>query len=110
MAEVAALKKHPCPECGGDAEWDPSKKALACPYCGTILPWTDGTDPLGAVIVEHDLEQALAATPDDSRGLRSEKRSVKCESSTASLREIRPPKSATSSANGTAAAGSRPTS
>jgi hypothetical protein len=35
---------------------EPSKKALACPYCGTILPWSDGEDPLGAAIVEHDLE------------------------------------------------------
>ena len=36
MAEVSALRKHPCPECGGDAEWNASKKALACPYCGTV--------------------------------------------------------------------------
>jgi hypothetical protein len=48
MAEVSALRKHPCPECGGDAEWNASKKALACPYCGTILPWSDGENPLGA--------------------------------------------------------------
>jgi ribosomal protein S27E len=80
MAEVSALRKHPCPECGGDAEWDASKKALACPYCGTILPWSDGGDALGARIVEHDLEEALAAIPPEGRGLREEKRSVKCES------------------------------
>lgn len=80
MAEVSALRKHPCPECGGDAEWNASKQALACPYCGTVLPWTDGGDPLGAAIVEHDLEAALAAIPDGSRGLRDEKKSVKCES------------------------------
>ena len=65
MAEVSALKKHPCPECGGDAEWDASKKALACPFCGTVLPWSDGEDPMGAAIVEHDLEQELAKIPDD---------------------------------------------
>lgn len=80
MAEVSALKKHPCPECGGDAEWNPAKKALVCPYCGTILPWSDGEDALGAAIVEHPLEEALAAIPDSDRGLRAEKRSVKCES------------------------------
>ena len=79
-AEVSALKKHPCPECGGDAEWNPSKQALACPYCGTILPWSEGRDPMGAAIVEHDLESALAAVPGDSRGLRAEKKSVRCES------------------------------
>ena len=80
MAEVSALRKHPCPECGGDAEWNASKQALACPYCGTIVPWSDGEDPLGAAIVEHDLEAALAAIPDDARGLGEEKKSVKCES------------------------------
>lgn len=80
MAEVSALRKHPCPECGGDAEWNAAKQALACPFCGTILPWSDGADPLGAAIVEHDLETALAAIPDESRGLKEEKQSVKCES------------------------------
>ena len=80
MAEVSALRKHPCPECGGDAEWNASKKALACPYCGTVLPWTDGETPLGAAIAEHDLENALAAVPEDGRGLREQKRAVKCES------------------------------
>jgi ribosomal protein S27E len=80
MAEVSALRKHPCPECGGDAEWNPAKRALACPYCGTILPWNDGVDPLGASIVEHDLEKALLSIAPDQRGLKAEKKSVKCES------------------------------
>ena len=80
MAEVSALKKHPCPECGGDAEWNAAKQALACPYCGTIVPWSDGEDPLGAVIVEHDLETALASSSQVDHGLMAEKKSVKCES------------------------------
>ena len=80
MAEVSALRKHPCPECGGDAEWNAARKALACPYCGTILPWTDGGDPLGATISERDLEAALASMGSENRGLRTEKKSVKCES------------------------------
>jgi ribosomal protein S27E len=80
MAEVSALRKHPCPECGGDAEWNSSKKALACPFCGTILPWSDGGDPMGATIVERDLEAALAAIPAKARGLKEEKKSVRCES------------------------------
>ena len=80
MAEVSALKKHPCPECGGDAEWDAAKKALACPFCGTVLPWSDGEDPMGAAIVEHDLEAELAKVSDDQRGLKMEAKSVKCES------------------------------
>ena len=80
MAEVSALKKHPCPECGGDAEWNAAKKALACPYCGTIVPWSDGEDPMGAPIVEHDLETALSSVSSAGRGLKAEKKSVKCES------------------------------
>ncbi len=80
MAEVSALRKHPCPECGGDAEWDASKKALACPYCGTVLPWSDGRDDPAAAIREHDLEVALANVTVDKRGLGEAKKSVKCES------------------------------
>lgn len=80
MAEVSALRKHPCPECGGDAEWNAAKQALACPYCGTVVPWTDGETPLGAAIVEHDLEKALSSMGEDERGLKAEKKSVRCES------------------------------
>jgi hypothetical protein len=35
---------------------------------------------MGAAIAEHDLETALAEIGDDARGLRDEKKSVKCES------------------------------
>ena len=80
MAEVSALRKHPCPECGGDAEWNAAKKALACPYCGTVVPWSDGENPLGATIVEHDLTSTLAAFKTEKRGLLTETKSVKCES------------------------------
>lgn len=80
MAEVSALRKHPCPECGGDAEWNAAKKALACPYCGTVLPWSDGEDPMGARIFEHNLEEALSTVGTEDRGLKAEKKSVKCES------------------------------
>jgi ribosomal protein S27E len=80
MAEVSALRKHPCPECGGDAEWNAAKQSLGCPYCGTILPWKEGEDQIGGVIKEHDLEKALAKIGSDHRGLKAEKKSVKCES------------------------------
>lgn len=80
MAEVSALRKHPCPECGGDAEWNAAKKALACPYCGTVLPWSDGEGPMGARIFEHNLEEALSTIGTEDRGLKAEKKSVKCES------------------------------
>jgi len=80
MTEIRAVRKHPCPACGGDAEWDPARRTLACPYCGTIVPWQDGETPLGASIVEHDLAEALHRVPADKRGLKAEKRAVRCES------------------------------
>jgi ribosomal protein S27E len=79
MEEVSALHKHPCPECGGDAEWNPSKKALACPFCGTVLPPPASQD-FPSAIVEHSLETALAAIPAEARGLHDSRKSVKCES------------------------------
>ena len=83
MGDVTALRKHPCPECGGDAEWNASKQALACPYCGTLVPWSEGEAPFGATILEHDLEaglEALAGLGNAARGLGKTTRSVKCES------------------------------
>jgi hypothetical protein len=80
MAEVTALRKHPCPECGGDAEWNPSKQALACPFCGTILPWSEGEAAIGETIQEHDLIAALENASAEERGWREEKRTVKCQS------------------------------
>ena len=80
MAEVSAVRKHPCPECGGDAEWNPAKQALACPYCGTVMPWTEAQNAMGAAIVEHPLEEALAKVAPEARGLKDDKKSVKCES------------------------------
>ena len=80
MAEVSALRKHPCPECAGDAEWNASKQALVCPYCGTTVPWSDGEDPMAAAIVEHDLNEALGRSDEREHGRDPGKRSVKCES------------------------------
>ncbi len=80
MPEVSALRKHPCPECGGDAEWNAAKQALACPFCGTLVPWSEGGTPLGTTIVEHDLAQALAESTTAQPGAQTEKKSVKCES------------------------------
>lgn len=80
MAEVSALRKHPCPECGGDAEWNASKQALACPYCGTVLPWTPGEPPFGAGIEEHDLLDALHDAERNEAPSGDAGKSVKCGS------------------------------
>jgi ribosomal protein S27E len=80
MAEITALHKYPCPECGGDAEWNASKQALVCPYCGTILPWNPGEDKLGETIRETDLAEVLRSAGPENRDWRFEKREVKCQS------------------------------
>ncbi len=78
MSEVAALTKHACPACGADAEWNPQRRALVCPYCGTVAPGELSAD--GTLIKEHDLVTALRALPDDKRGWGNERVAVQCQS------------------------------
>jgi hypothetical protein len=78
MSDVAALKKHACPACGADAEWNPQRKALVCPFCGTVSPVELAAD--GTLVKEHDLVTALRAIPDDKRGFGNERVSVQCQS------------------------------
>ena len=80
MAEITAQRKHPCPECGGDAEWSAAKQALVCPYCGTIMPWTPGKDTPGEAIREQELAEALRSAGPETRDWHFEKREVKCQS------------------------------
>ena len=75
--EIQARQKYNCPSCGAEAQWNPGKHALVCPYCGTVSPAeikSDGT------IEEHDLVTALRAIGPDRRGCATEKKSVKCQS------------------------------
>lgn len=88
---TAALGKHPCPECGGDLQWNAAKQALVCPYCGTIVPCAQAPAgapagpgaSAGAAIVEQDLQAALD-NPASGRGWggqsATEKREVQCQS------------------------------
>ncbi len=81
MPEATAQKKFSCPACGGEAQWNPAKQALVCPFCGTVSPAQAQLAPTGEqVIVEHDLVAALRGIPDTRRGWQAEKISVKCQS------------------------------
>lgn len=81
MSEVIAQKKFSCPACGAEARWDPGKKALVCPFCGTTSPAEVELASTGEqVVVEHDLTAALRSIPDDRRGWQTNKTSVKCQS------------------------------
>jgi hypothetical protein len=77
---ATAREKFHCPACGAEAHWVPAKEALICPYCGTESPATLETRGDSTVIVEHDLAAALRNIPDEARGWRAEKTSVRCQS------------------------------
>ncbi len=86
MAEIfqaATVGKHPCPECGADLQWNAARQALACPYCGTVVPYAPGQTLPGDSVVEQDLQQALSH-PASGRGWGGaaalEKREVQCQS------------------------------
>lgn len=75
-----AWQKYECPACGAEAHWNPSKRALVCPFCGTESPATLQTRGEDTVIVEHDLVAALRGIPDSKRGWQAAKVSVQCRS------------------------------
>jgi len=81
MPEALARKKFSCPACGGEAQWNPAKKSLVCPFCGTTSPAHAELAATGEeTIAEHDLVRALRSIPDDQRGWQAEKTSVRCQS------------------------------
>lgn len=79
-AVASAREKYHCPACGAEANWNPAKQALICPFCGTESPATLTARGAETVIVEHDLATALRAIPDSSRGWQAPKTSVRCQS------------------------------
>jgi hypothetical protein len=77
-AELTAREKHPCAACGAQAEWDPARRRLACPFCGTQAPYE--TDPGTGAIQEIDLVKTLRELPDELRGWQADRKSVRCQS------------------------------
>jgi len=81
MTEATAQKKFSCPACGGEAQWNPGKQALICPYCGATSPAQMELTAAGEeVIKEHDLVAAMRSIPDDKRGWQAKKTQVRCQS------------------------------
>ena len=74
------VRKHPCPECGANLEWNAKAQSLKCPYCGTEVPWSEETrEELGRAVVEQDLAEALR-NPANGRGWGTEQRyEVQCQ-------------------------------
>lgn len=52
----AAGRKFPCKQCGARLDFDPSQRALKCPYCGHL----EEIAPDRTQVVERDYAQALA--------------------------------------------------
>jgi hypothetical protein len=77
MSEITAIRKFPCPACGAEAEWNPKKQMLVCPYCGAQSPAEIKSD--GTLVEENDLMAALRAIPDSERGWEAEKKTVRCQ-------------------------------
>ena len=78
MAEVSARQKFACPSCGGEAQWNPAKQALVCPFCGTVSPAE--LNAATGQITERSLVTALREIGASDRGWQAEKTSVKCQS------------------------------
>jgi len=78
MSEITALEKHGCAACGAQATWNPAKQALICSFCGTESPAEIDRD--SGKITEIDLVRTLREMPEELRGWRAEKRTVKCRS------------------------------
>lgn len=78
MAELTALEKHACPACGGQAEWNPGQQLLVCPYCGTRSPYD--VNPGTGTIQEIDLVRTLRELPEELRGWKAPRKTVRCQS------------------------------
>jgi hypothetical protein len=78
MPDISALRKHPCVACGAQAEWNPAKGKLVCPFCGTESPYE--IDAATGAIQEIDLVRTLRELPEELRGWQAERRTVQCQS------------------------------
>ena len=76
--EVSALEKHACPACGAQAEWNPTKQKLVCPFCGTESPYPIDRD-LGKV-AERDLSGGLRDSAVAEKTWTEQRRTVQCQS------------------------------
>jgi len=74
------VRKHPCPECGANLEWNAQAQSLKCPYCGTVVDWSDETrEVLGSEVAEQDLAEALR-NPGSGQGWGTQDRyEVQCQ-------------------------------
>jgi len=67
-------RKFPCKQCGARLDFDPSQRALKCPYCGHV----EEIAPAQTRVVEHDYAQALAKVETDTGTIAGRSNEVRC--------------------------------
>ena len=71
------MERHVCPDCGGKGEWDPGKRKLVCPFCGSVFDRL-APPPLASSIKEHDLDGMLARLGETASEVDTGQRKVQC--------------------------------
>jgi DNA-directed RNA polymerase subunit RPC12/RpoP len=67
-------RKFPCKQCGARLDFDPSERALKCPYCGHV----EEIAPSKSGVVEHDYAQALSKVSMDQGTIAGRSNEVRC--------------------------------
>jgi len=67
-------KKFPCKNCGARLDFDPSARALKCPYCGYV----EQIAPASTKIEEHDYQAALEKIPVDCGTIANRSQQIRC--------------------------------
>jgi DNA-directed RNA polymerase subunit RPC12/RpoP len=73
-SEPAPGRKFPCKQCGARLDFDPSQRALKCPYCGHV----EQIAPAKADVVERDYARALSKIGMDHGTIAGRSNEVRC--------------------------------
>jgi len=73
-AAPAQGRKFPCKQCGARLDFDPSERALKCPYCGHV----EEIAPSKSGVVEHDYASALNKLPANAGTIVGRSTEVRC--------------------------------
>jgi DNA-directed RNA polymerase subunit RPC12/RpoP len=69
-----AGRKFPCKNCGARLDFDPSQRALKCPYCGYV----EQIAPAKTAVQERDYQQALSKIGMDTGTITGRSSEVRC--------------------------------
>lgn len=67
-------KQFPCKACGAKLNWDPSERALKCPYCGHV----EKIDPTSSQVREQDFQAALEKLIEEKTTLPDRPEEIRC--------------------------------